>query len=296
MTRLASIALFGALLLRGEETIERLIDTGRLDEARARLRTANVEAPRRSVLEAMMLYREGKSGEALGVLRPLLDSGSASADARKLAALALVSLGRSDEAGVHIREAVRLKPGDFMARYYLGLHQLDKRQFEEAATTFEEATRLSPDYPDAHTMLGLAREQLGHDNDAVASYRKAVELTARLRLGKESAYVYLGRFLNNRGRNDEASGQLETAVRVNGRSAEAWLLLGKVRSALARHSEAIAALRRAAELAPRDKRVRFQMMQTYQRMGLAEEARREREIYESMSGTELKRWEEAVSR
>ena len=291
--------LFAALLLRGADSIERLIDLGRLDEARSRLRALPAEAPggpgRAALLEAMILYRESKPAESLRQLDPLLASGSAPAAAHKLAALSLVALGRADEAGARIREAVRLNPDDFMAQYYLGLHQLDKRMPEQAAATFEAAIRLSPEYPDLYTMLGMAHEQLGRDDEALANYRKGVELTARFRIARESAYVYLGRYLHTRHQNQEAARQIERAVRINARSAEAWFLLGKTRSALALHEQAIEALRQAAQLAPNDKRIRFQLMQTYQRMGRSVEARREKEFYEKMAETESGRWEEKVS-
>lgn len=288
--RLQTLALMGVLAW-SEESIERLIDMGRFPEARARLKALTAEADRVALLEAMILYREGKPAESL---RSLEKIPAKSADAHKLAALGLVALGRSSEAGPHIREAVRMKPADFMARYYLGLHELDKRQPEQAAATFAEAARLNPGYPDVYTMLGLAQEQTGRDAEALANYRKAVELTARLGIAKESAYVYLGRYLNSRGQNEEAIRHLEQAVTVNPRSAEAWLVLGKTRSALNSHGSALEALRRAAELAPRDKRVRFQLMQTFQKMGRSEDARREKEAYETMSGAELNRWEEKV--
>lgn len=280
--------------LPGEETIERLIDLGRVAEARTRLRSLPGEPDRALVLEAMILYREGRPAESLRLLQPLTAKPTAPSDAHKLAALSLVALGRQAEAGSYIVEAVRLAPNDFMARYYLGLHQLDKRQPEQAAITFAAAVPLNPDYPDVYTMLGLAQEQSGRDTEALASYRKGVELTERLRIKKDSAYVYAGRYLNSRNENDEAIRYLEAAVNVSPRSPEAWLLLGKTRSALGRNGGALQALHRAAELAPRDKRVRFQLMQTYQRMGRMDEARREREMYESMSGAELGRWEEKV--
>lgn len=291
--------------LAGEEAIERLIDLGRLAEARARLSALTGEPDRAALLESMILYREGKPAASLAGLAPILENSRRSsssgatvatfAAAHKLAALSLVALGRPAEAGPHIVEAVRLAPKDFMARYYLGLHQLDKRQPEQAAATFEEAVRLNPDYPDTHTMLGLAREQSGRDAEALASYRQAVELTARLRIKRESAYVYLGRYLHSRGAHDEAALHLEAAVSANPKSTEAWLLLGRTRSALARHTAALEALQRAAGLAPRDKRVRFQLMQAYQRGGRLDEARREKQIYEALSDSELGRWEEHVA-
>ncbi len=294
---LAIVALVAAAQTPAPVTIERLIDTGRLGEAReqlAPLRVPSPESPRVLLLDAMILYRENKPAEALAQLQRLLRALPQHANGHKLAALCLVALRRADEAGPHIAEAVRLAPDDFMARYYLGLHQIDRRQPERAAATFAEAITRNPDYPDSHTMFGFAMEQLGRDDEALPAYRRGVELNERLRLRRASPGLYLGRFLQTRHRDEEALPVLEAAVAVSGQSAESWLLLGKARAALGRHEDALAALTRALELSPRDKRVRYALMQTYQRMGRAEDARRERAAYDRMASQELTRWEESL--
>ena len=294
---LALVARSAAAQTPAPVTIERLIDTGRLGAAReqlARLRVASPESPRVLLLDAMILYREDKPAEALAQLQRLLSALPQHANGHKLAALCLVALRRADEAGPHIAEAVRLAPDDFMARYYLGLHQIDRRQPERAAATFVEAITRNPDYPDSHTMFGFAMEQLGRDEEALPAYRKGVELNERLRLQRASPGLYLGRFLQTRHRDEEALPVLEAAVGANGQSAESWLLLGKARAALGRYEPAVAALDRAFELSPRDKRVRYALMQTYQRMGRTEDARRERAAYDRMASQELTRWEESL--
>ncbi|MDX2153179.1 MAG: FG-GAP-like repeat-containing protein [Bryobacteraceae bacterium] len=265
----------GAPLAQGP-SVERLIDAGRLAEARAKLGTIEGEPNRVRLLEAMILHREGKAAESLAAVRALLQAASPTSNMHKLAALNLVSLGKREEAGLHLREAVRLDPQDAMARYYLGVHLLETQQPNDAAEALGAAVRLQPAHAEAHTMLGYARELNGDDERALAEYRQGVALG-----GKEQAHLYLARFLASRERCGEALPVLEAATRINPRTAETWRLLGKCLQGSGLHAEAVEALKAALALAPNDKRARYLLMQAYQKMGRHEDARRERELYEA---------------
>lgn len=282
-----------ALLVIAQLSVERLIDQGRLEEARAAL--SSVEDGRRlALLEAMILFRESKPAAALARLRPQLETGDAAPDSYKLAALCLVAMNRPREAGTYLQEAVRRKPEDAMAHYYLGMHRLQERQYADAAASLRQAVRLNPEYPDSYTMLGLALEESGDDEGALANYQVGAERTEKLGVPKESAYIYLARFYQGRNRNQEVLSAANKALAINPRNAEAWLLKGKALLETGDYDAAIRALDRGVELAPKDKRLRYQRMRAFQRSGRTEEARRERETYQKMTGEELDRWENSV--
>jgi tetratricopeptide (TPR) repeat protein len=291
-----AVAVLCALLIPAAAdpplSIERLIDLGRLEEARKRLPEAS--GGRALLLEAMLLFREGRPEESLRKVNDYLRVAPESPDAHKLAALNLVALGKKELAGPHIQQAVRLAPADFMAHYYLGMYQLEVREREAAERAFQAAIRLNPLYSDSHTMLGYALEQLGREPEALACYRRAVELVRLSRGQKESAHLYLARFLISRQQHQDAAPVLEEAVRFNPKSVEGWQLLGRARTALGQFDSALLALERAVTLAPAEKRTRYFLMQVYQRMGRTAEARREREIYERISASESGRREERV--
>jgi tetratricopeptide (TPR) repeat protein len=290
-----TFAILLTVLFAADVPVERLIDQGRLAEARAVLaQSPPADARRAALLEAMILYRESKPGEALAKLRPQLDAGDASADSYKLAALCLVATGEKREAGRYIRQAVARKADDAMAQYYLGLFLMDGRDFDGAAASLREAIRLNPAYPDSYTMLGLALEESGQEEAALEQYREGVARVERLGLPRPSAYIYPARFFQARGRNAEAFPLLDLALKADPRSAEAWLLKGKAHAELSEIPAAITALEKAAALAPNDKRPHFQLMRVYQRAGRNEDARRERDVYQRMTGAELGRWEESV--
>lgn len=276
-------------------SVERLIDEGRLSEARAALDSV-ADAKRLVLLEAMILYREGQPAAALEKLQPRLDSGDAAPDSYKLAALCLVALNRAREAGPYLHEGVRRKPDDAMAHYYLGMHQLQERHYVEAAASFRQAITLNPQYPDSYTMLGLALEESGDDAGALENYREGVERTEKLHVPKDSAYIYLARFYQGRGRSADVIPLAEKILDLNPRSVEAILLKGKACVELADYPAAIRALDRGVELAPRDKRLRYQRMRAYQLSGRLAEAEGERDAYRKLTGEELKRWEDNVTK
>jgi tetratricopeptide (TPR) repeat protein len=274
--------------------VERLVDEGRLAEARARL--GELVGARALLIEAMILLREGRSQESLDRAMECLRAAPGNAHANKIVGLNLIALGRKQEAERYLREAVRLAPKDFMAHYYLGMYLLNVRFTEAAEGAFLESLRWNAKYPDAETMLGLTYEQMGRDEAALRHYRRGVELTRESGAGKESAYLYLARFLYARQEFEEARKLLEEAVRVGPASLEAWQLLGRACTASGDGEAAVGALKRAMALDPGEKRTYLFLMQAWQKMGREEDARRARKQYEQLIALELSEQERRVLR
>lgn len=74
------------------------------------------------------------------------------------------------------KEAVKIKPGDAPARYYLGNAHADLGQYREAVEAFKEAVRLKPDFAEAYVKLGDAYVKLRQENDAIDAYKEAAKL------------------------------------------------------------------------------------------------------------------------
>jgi Flp pilus assembly protein TadD len=86
----------------------------------------------------------------------------------------LDKMGRTEEAQLHFREALKyrvLKPANLDA---LGQLCLQKRWFAEAATNFSDSIRLDPADPRAHLALGDAFEGLGRPAEAREQYATAL--------------------------------------------------------------------------------------------------------------------------
>ncbi len=259
-------------------TLERLIDGDRLDEARAKLREEfdrHGELPRLIFLEAMILYKERQYLQSARRLERSLTSSDRDPDVYKLAGLNLLSLGRRDLAGPYFETAVDLAPRDFMARYYLGLHELSDRRYDRAESILREVITLSPDYVDAHILLGVAEEQRGNEEKAIRTYRHAIELAERQRLKRDAPFLYLGRLLISLHRHEESLTPLGRAVELDSGSSQARALLGQALTHLGRYDEALPVLRAAVTLGPEDKTGHYLLMTVYKRLGRRDEAARE---------------------
>lgn len=124
--------------------------------------------------------------------------------------LALGAAGRTDEAMVELREAIRLQADLPFAHYNLGLILSRLNRDAEALPLFEEELRLQPAYAPAWCDLGLSLYQLGRREEAVAAYEKAL----RLQPGFPEALERMGVALASLGRLTEAIARYELALKL----------------------------------------------------------------------------------
>lgn len=281
-----------ATLKRGaatESTVARLIDLGRLGEAREKLRehlAKDGTQPRLLLFEAMILYQEQQYVESLRKLEQSLKLRDGDADVYKLAGLNLVAVGKEDVAAGYFARAIALAPQDFMARYYLGLHDLTSKQYAQAEAGLRETIKLNPNYVDAWMLLGVAQEQLGHEVEAVQTYRQAVALAEQQGTKTETPFLYLARHLIALQQFEPSLSPLRRAVAINPKSAEALTLLGRVLSRLEQRAEAVRVLQEAARLAPQDKTPHYLLMSLYQKLGKVEDAQREQQLFRTLEEKE----------
>ena len=132
-------------------------------------------------------FAQQKIGDAIRSLAKSLELDITNAEAHKILGRSLMIIGRFDAAEVEFEQGLRYKPDSAELHYNLGkLHSIQDN-WEPARKQFEAALEIDPSYVEALDALGLAMEALGHDQEAVADYQKAVELNDRtpwhLRLG-----------------------------------------------------------------------------------------------------------------
>jgi serine/threonine protein kinase/Flp pilus assembly protein TadD len=142
-----------------------------------------------------------------------------------------------------LRTAQRLQPADFWLNFELGMALRDSKP-AEAAGFFRAALVARPDCSQVYNMLGLVLAKVGGADEAIAAYRRAVELD-----GKNSAAHYnLADALSDRGQMAEAlaeyrrASQLNPPVGVPAHNKLGVLLAdrGQVRAAMAHYRQAIA--------------------------------------------------------
>ena len=112
----------------------------------------------------------------------------------------LSSVGRTDEALVHMQRARELDPLSLIIQANVGVIHYFGRHFDETLRQLQELAAAEPDFPVAHWGMGLAREQMGDMDGAIVSFKKASELTKR----GTNFLASLGRAYAVSGKPDEA--------------------------------------------------------------------------------------------
>lgn len=118
-------------------------------------------------------------------------------------------------------------------------------------------------YPEAFFNLGSVERDLDHMDDAIAAYRKAIELDP----GYNTARNNLGLALKQAGRLAEAEAVYREALTRDPAYAAAWLNLGGLLSGQARHDEAIACFGKALEARPGYPAARLDLGAAYRKAG-----------------------------
>jgi TolB-like protein/Flp pilus assembly protein TadD len=112
----------------------------------------------------------------------------------------LSSVGRTDEALVHMQRARELDPLSTIIQANVGVIHYFGRQFDMTLRILQQLAVAEPDFPVAHWGMGLAREQMGDMDGALASFQKAAELTKR----GTNVLASMGRAYAASGKPDEA--------------------------------------------------------------------------------------------
>lgn len=109
---------------------------------------------------------------------------------------------------------------------YVNLAQvhLDQKRYREAAEVLESAKAVAPGNAAVRYRLGIALAELGGREDALAEFKRALELDRELRV---PVGIWIGRILLRAGETDAAIAQLEKVVEIAPGDVEARLALGR---------------------------------------------------------------------
>lgn len=144
------------------------------------------------------------------------------------------------------RDTVAKAPRNARAHYSLGAILDARGQREEAIAHFRRALEINPYSLKAHNNLGVALANLGRTEEAIAHFRKALEVRADF----PEANNNLGFMLAVRGRTQEAIAHYRRALEAKPSFAEAHNHLGLALLSLGRTEEATAHFRKALEINP----------------------------------------------
>lgn len=161
-------------------------------------------------------------------------------------ARALVDLGKIDQAIMHYREALRLRPYDTIALNGLGNLLAQKGLFDEALGHFQAALKLKPYDPTALNNVGISLARKGQIDEAIGYLEQATQLKPDY----VEAHNNLGGVLGAKGRFDEAINHFELSLKFNPNNAEGHNNLGLALIQKRRLSEAILHFQEAVRLKP----------------------------------------------
>jgi tetratricopeptide (TPR) repeat protein len=195
---------------------------------------------------AVALLDLGRLDEAVASYQRALEIKSDYVDAHINLGNALRSLGRLDEAVTSYRSALVIDPGHAEVHNNLGLALRSLGRSDDAVASYREALANKPNYAEAHGNLGNALLDLGRLDDAVASYRRALEIKPDL----AEAHNNLGNALLDLGQLDEAVASYGHALAIKPDYAEAHSNLGIALRLQGRTDEAEVSCRRALEFNP----------------------------------------------
>jgi predicted O-linked N-acetylglucosamine transferase (SPINDLY family) len=232
-----------------------------------------------------VMFRAGRYAEVETKSAALLRQYPKSSAAWYLHGMAVLYLGRLEDAVAVFRRALEIDPGMAPALFNLGFALERMGQFEKARATYCRTLEVAPQLADAHNNLGNVLQKLKRHEDALAAYEKAVELMPNLapfrmnrgdalrdleRLEEAAeayraaieldptlieAYVSLAYSLELLERSEESVAVCRQAIERRPECADAHLALANVLRSLKRHEEAAVAYRRVLELKHNDEKI-----------------------------------------
>jgi tetratricopeptide (TPR) repeat protein len=175
----------------------------------------------------------------------------------------LMELSRYADAISATHEGLVSNPRSYALHLRLGAANLSAGHYEEAERVFRDLVAAGDPLPTSY--IGLAQVLLRTDRAEEAVTELAA---ARQKLGPNFLISYFqGLSLDRAGKRLEAISAFQDAVKLNPKSAEAHLGLGKTELALGRARDATAELEEALRLSPDNVRARRLLTQAYHRAG-----------------------------
>jgi predicted O-linked N-acetylglucosamine transferase (SPINDLY family) len=196
--------------------------------------------------EAIDLHSAGDLDRAAALYERILRSAPNHADALHLLGLIAYQRGDDVRAVELIGRAVAVKSGVVVPHNHLGMALLRLGRLEDAAACFGRALALDPRFALAHNNLGVVRQRQERLDDAIACYSQAVATDPKY----SAAHKNLGQARRLKNEFASAAESFRAAIALNPDDADALAGLADTLLALGHAAEAVPVFQRALELAP----------------------------------------------
>ncbi len=219
-------------------------------------------------LDAYSFLRAGMANERTGnydgavrIYRRALQIEPDNVELLNALGFSLFQQGKSQEAVVELEKALEVDPKHWKAHNNMALASIDLGEFELAEAHYRESLAIEPQ-PAIYNDLGFVLERMGLSEDAIAAYRKALELDP----GSAAAQYNLGSALARGGDFRDAERHLRAALAAQP-TTQAYTGLGIVLSQQGKSEEAVASLKAALELDPDNAAAQRQLAEALASLG-----------------------------
>jgi len=219
-------------------------------------------------------FAQQKIGESIKSLAKSLELDVTNADAHKILGRSLMMIGRFDVAQVEFEQGIRYNPDSAELHYNLGKLYSIQDNWEPARKAFETALQIEPMYAEALDALGLAMEALGHDDEAVANYQKAIAINEERHGTFASPLVNMSAFFNRTGDPDKALEYARRAIALDPKSDRALFKKARADERQGRLNDAVGTLNQAIAINPRASSYYYVLAGVYRNLGWMDESKK----------------------
>lgn len=229
---------------------------------------------------ANRLFAARQYQQSMDAVDQALSLNPALVPALTLRARLAMAANRYDVARETLERAIAAEPLSWYPRFLYGFQFYQQNEMPAAIASFQKAGELNPRAPEPALFLGLSDEALGRTDEALALYKRAIELEEALgKLDAETLLAY-SRLLLLLGEFEECNRAIALAIKVDPASRDPHFEAARL--AMKQGSPAQAA--KEGELALRlqsgtvtDRQVHFLLVQAYRATGQDENAARHAE-------------------
>ena len=182
--------------------------------------------------------------------------------------VALVHLGRYEEALAVCNKAIKIEPHDEDAWINKGIALANLNRYVEALSCFDEAIKLKPDHAIGWFNKGTYLTELKRYEESL----KAIDEAIKLKPDYTSAWINKGNILGKLNRHEEALSCFDEAIKLKPDDADSWSNKGVTSVRLGRYQDALEAFDEAIKRRPDFMAAIFNKATTFSTLGRYEEA------------------------